>query len=211
MSKRFLEQVATKVLLHREAGARRAVVLPNRRAGVFLRYAISQQVSTPTLLPAIVTIEDFFFKLSGLVKVEPVEQLFRLFEAYQSVSGNHDIDEFLTWGPTFLADCNEIDTNLVDAEDFFDNLYHDRKIRNWKPNEELTEMQVRYLEFWKQAKLIYQEFTRSLLEENKAYSGLAYRYAVEHINEILINITTMTLSIKQVSIFGSMQNQTVLD
>ncbi|MBX2845401.1 MAG: PD-(D/E)XK nuclease family protein [Saprospiraceae bacterium] len=179
MTKRFLEQVAERLIQHAEAGGKRAVVLPNRRAGVFLRYAISQQSTSPTLSPTILTIEEFFFQLTGLVKTEQVEQLFALYHAYSEVTGQNDIDDFLTWGPTFLSDCNELDTNLVDADAFFTELYYDRELRNWKPNEELTEMQKDYLAFWKTAKDIYKTFTSNLLEQNKAYGGLAYRFAIE--------------------------------
>lgn len=179
---KFLHQVAKRVLELQTQYPSLRVVLPNNRAGLFLKQEISTFIHQPIFLPTVQTIEDLFFEISDLQKVEQTEQLFRLYESHKVISKEaYSFDRFLSWGPTFLSDCGEIDTNLIPTEEFFNTLYHDREIRNWNISKGLTDMQVNYLEFWKTAKALYNQFTTSLLNDGKAYNGLAYRYAVEHL------------------------------
>ncbi len=187
---RFLHSVAKQVVQLNSLET--VVVLPNRRAGLFLKREISKCIEKASFLPEIWTIEQYMYSLSGLIKVETSEQLFRLFTSYKQHFPNKEkqdnFDQFLNWGPTFLSDCNEIDTNLIDADAFFDELYYDRTIRNWNVADPQTELQNSYLEFWKYAKLYYSEFTSKLLSDGRAYNGLAYRYATDHLNQLLPNL-----------------------
>lgn len=179
---KFLHHVAKRVLELQENYRNLRVVLPNNRAGLFLKQELSTQINRPIFLPKVQTIEDLFFEMSGLQKIEQIEQLFRLYQSHQAITKEaHTFDRFLSWGTTFLSDCSEIDTNLIPTEVFFNTLYHDREIRNWNISNGLTDMQINYLEFWKTAKELYNHFTTHLLNEGKAYNGLAYRYAVENL------------------------------
>lgn len=182
-NQKFLTSVAKKLLKETKPIHQLALVLPNQRAGLFLKQEIAALVKKPVFLPKIITIEEFFHQLSGLTKVEKVEQLFRLYESHQhvAVKDADDFDKFLTWAPTFLSDCGEIDTNLIDGDVFFKTLYNDREIRNWNVAEQITELQEKYLQFWYTAKDLYNHFTNNLLHDGRAYNGLAYRYAIENI------------------------------
>ncbi len=175
---RFLEMVANKVLSHALPTEQITVVLPNRRAGVFLSYALSKKIEKPILLPNIITIEEYFYQLSELQPIESTEQLFLLFESVKAVGYETDFDAFLNWGPTLLTDFNDIDSNVVETGEFFHNLYHDKELRNWTPNEELSKKQVKYLSLWQAAEKIYTHFTDTLIENGQAYTGLAYRIAI---------------------------------
>lgn len=181
-NEKFLTEVARAIIAENKSEKDLAVVLPNQRAGLFLKQRIAELINQPVFLPKIFTIEEFFHQLSGLTKVEKVEQLFRLYESHLVVSQEPDgFDKFLTWGPTFLSDCGELDTNLIEIDVFFTTLYRDREIRNWNVADELTDLQEKYLEFWRTAKDLYHHFTNGLLKDARAYNGLAYRYAIDQL------------------------------
>ena len=194
-TEKFLAKVAQAFIDEKENFNEIKIVLPNRRAGLFLQQRIADIAKQPLFLPKIITIEECFHQLSGLTKIEKVEQLFRLYESHQFIAKEQadELDQFLTWAPTFLSDCSEIDTNLIEVEEFFHTLYHDRKIRNWNVADEETEMQKNYLEFWRTAKQLYEHFTKSLLNDGRAYNGLAYRYAIENIDTAYKNISAKQL------------------
>lgn len=183
---KFLVRVAKHIVSHEFYGIQHTVIVPNRRAGLYLQKRISELIDKPVFLPKILPIEEYFFHLSGLVKVEPTEQLLRLYQSFCSQpSDDHSFDKFLNWGQTFLSDCNEIDTNLIDIQEFFTLLYQDKEIRNWNLSEELTQLQKNYLSFWKNAQQLYQQFTTSLLNDGRAYNGLAYRYTIDKLPSLL--------------------------
>ena len=180
---KFLTTVAKAIVAEGNEARYLAIVLPNRRAGLFLKQRIAEQVSQPIFLPTILTIEEFFRELSGLNNVETVEQLFYLYQSHKKIAKENgdSFERFLDWAPTFLSDCGEIDTNLINTEVFFKTLYNDREIRNWSITDELTELQIAYLNFWETANLLYNDFTKSLLNNGSAYNGLAYRYAIDQL------------------------------
>jgi len=133
--KTFLEDIAEELL--KGGGndfSKTCIVLPNRRAGVFLRDAISRQSNKAIWAPTVLSIEDFVFSLSDLAKADQTTLLFSFYEVYrQSVSDPQTIELFANWAPTFLSDVNELDLNLIDAEDIFAQLYSVERIARWNP------------------------------------------------------------------------------
>lgn len=186
--KSFLDQIAEE-LLSREGNdySDLCVVLPNRRAGVFLRDALSRTSKRTIWAPTILSIEDFVFRISGSVKAEQVSLLFKLFEVYQkSVSDPQPFELFANWAPIFLADVNEVDMNLVDAEDIYAQLYSIERIARWNPSgKPMTDFQKNHLEFVKGLFPLYQELRSQLESENLAYQGLAFRKVAENSRQSL--------------------------
>ena len=56
------------------------VVLPNKRAKIFLIEALKKQVDVNILSPEIISIEDFIQDIAGIRTVDPIELLFEFFE-----------------------------------------------------------------------------------------------------------------------------------
>jgi len=62
----FLKKVADHIFdNHREQLNELSVVVPNRRAALFLGKYLSQRTDVPIWSPQFYSIEDFVFKLSG--------------------------------------------------------------------------------------------------------------------------------------------------
>ena len=62
------------------------VVVPSRRASLFLKNALARQIQKPAFAPDIVSIENFVEELSTLKKVVPVDLIFEFYAAYKEVS-----------------------------------------------------------------------------------------------------------------------------
>jgi hypothetical protein len=62
------------------------IILPNKRAKVFLLEAIKNQLSQTVLAPEIISIEDFVQHIAGIRSVDAIEQLFEL---PQPLNNNH--------------------------------------------------------------------------------------------------------------------------
>ncbi|MBI1287635.1 MAG: hypothetical protein GC178_08665 [Flavobacteriales bacterium] len=181
--KTFLDQIARQLLATDGNDlSGHCVVLPSRRAGVFLRDALSKAGKKTIWAPSILSIEDFVFRLSGMVKVEQVTLLFKLFGVYQrSVADPQPFELFANWAPIFLADVNEVDINLVDAEDIYSQLYSIERIARWNPSgRPMSDFQERHLQFVKGLYPLYRELRKELEAEKVAYQGLAFRHVAEN-------------------------------
>jgi len=163
------------------------IVLPNRRAGLFLKTHFAQQIKTTFWAPEIYAIEDFVALLSELEIVDSTTLLFELYETVKSVKKSNDetFEEFSKWGQVFLNDVNEIDCYLVDAKQLFGNLKDIKELDTWTlSNEEtLTDFQKQYLNFWQSLGVYYFDFKKRLLAKNQAYQGLTYKVVYENLSE----------------------------
>jgi ATP-dependent helicase/nuclease subunit B len=186
----FLAKIADR-LLERfpESMEGVAVVLPSKRAVVFLKHYLTQRINKPIFLPEFYAIEEFAEQLSGLQVLDNMSLQFRLYKAYlqhppQKVDS---FDDFLNWSNVLLHDFNEIDRNIIDAKAIYTNLKNVKELEGWSvedwsfANTDLTPMQTDYSNFFEGMRNWYTSFRESLLSENLAYQGLAYRMAAEQI------------------------------
>jgi len=159
-----------------------AVVLPNRRAGLFLRKYLAGMLQKTSWAPDFFSIEEFISSVSGLREVEQVHCLFELYKVHQRFEKEkaQSFDEFLNWGNQLLSDFNEIDRYLVDPATLFAYLDEVRALTVWNPdNEPLTEFQQNYLKFYNSLLSYYSGLTSVLLSKGEAYQGLMFRDACQ--------------------------------
>lgn len=160
------------------------VVLPNRRAGLFLKKLLPEIAGKTTWSPDIFSIEDFCVHVSGYRLADPVGLLFEFYEIHKTIEGENQqpFDEFLQWGQLLLKDISEIDMNLVDAKALFNYLTEAKAIEKWNPgNPQLSEMMKNYLRFYRSLYDYYLAL-RTKAEQNKeAYKGLIFRQLAEMI------------------------------
>lgn len=164
------------------------VVLPNRRASLFLKKGLADQAKKTIWSPQIFSIEDFINENSGLNIIDPLYLQCELYNVYmEKEKGNaQSFDEFLKWGQVLLNDFNEVDMYLVSANELFGYLTETKALSLWNPDESsLTDFQIKYLQFYNSLRNYYQVFSKSLLEKKQVYPGLAYRYLAENIEDIL--------------------------
>ena len=58
------------------------VVLPSKRAVVFLKHYLSKKIKKPIFLPEFYSIEEFIEQISGLTVLDNISLQFRLYKAY---------------------------------------------------------------------------------------------------------------------------------
>ncbi len=160
------------------------VVLPNKRAKLFLIEALKQQSTTTFFAPSIISIESLIETISGLRSLDAIELLFEFYSVYLQTTPEdkqQDFERFSNWAKTLLQDFNEIDRYLVDPNDIFSYLLEIERIKHWTPNKEQQTVLIgQQIEFWKQMPVFYQAFTNHLLQKKIGYSGLIYKQAVQN-------------------------------
>lgn len=163
------------------------IVVPNRRAGVFLRNAISRYTSGAIWAPTILSIEDFVFGLSSYTKADQTTLLFTFYDVYSKVANEpQTIELFASWAPIFLSDINEIDLNLLPTEKVFQELYSIERIKKWNPaSGEATDFQKKHLKFVENFYSFYTQLTETLMSKKIGYQGMAFREVAENIQAVV--------------------------
>lgn len=182
----FLRQVAQDILQKHPTLEGVTLILPSRRAGVFLKKELSKLIDKPTWSPKIITIEDFVLELEGLKVADTPSLIFSLYECYKDSSLEHkeSFADFSKWVHLLLADFNEVDRYMVNAQSIFSYLADVERIKRWnlEIDQPLTEMVENYLKLWEALPDLYANFSAKTLKEERVYQGLAYRKAAENIH-----------------------------
>ena len=183
----FIDEVVDKVWEEQGSISDIIFILPSKRAGTFLKQAISKKAGKTIFAPVVYSIEEFVERISGLTYATNTEQVFELYRAYLQ-TGSYDkesFDTFLTWGETLLQDFNEIDRYLVDAKSLFSNLSAIQEINHWSADSEKTTLIKNYLSFWENILPIYQTFNKNLVRKGLGHQGLVYRQASVNLDQYL--------------------------
>jgi ATP-dependent helicase/nuclease subunit B len=189
---KFLERTAEYLLQHQGDNISQVcVVLPNRRAGLFLKKYLAEQVKKTIWAPAIFSIEDFMTEISRLRMCDATETLFELYEVYRALEGEkaQEFDEFVHWGQQLIGDFNEIDSYLVDSGDLFSFLNEAKALTIWNlENTPLTEFEKQYLHFFNSLNRYHELLSERLLKEGLAYAGLLFRKTSEMLPSMIADL-----------------------
>lgn len=165
------------------------IVLPNKRARLFLLEAFKDISSTTFFAPEIISIEDLISDVSKLNALESIELLFEFYEVYKKITPievQQDFDQFSNWAKVLLQDFNEIDRYLLKPSHVFEYLKNIDDINHWSVKaESRTSLIDRYLTFWEQLPVYYDALSKHLLLSNSGYQGLIYRVAVQNIDSFI--------------------------
>ena len=174
-----------------------AVVFPNKRASLFLNEELMKQAQRPIWCPTYITISDLFRRHSQLQVADPIKLICDLYQTFiECTQVDETLDHFYGWGQLLLADFDDIDKNMGDAQQIFRNVediheldddsYLDEEQRkvlkkffaNFHDGQD-TELKKRFLELWSKLKDIYTHFNQRLEAQGLAYEGALYRKVAE--------------------------------
>lgn len=193
----FLQYVAKDIITKHGGGnlADIAVVFPNKRASLFLNQALFEEAGHAVWSPSYITISDLFRQHSDLKVPDQIELIFRLYREYVKLTGSDEpLDHFFSWGQLMLADFDDLDKNLVEADKLFINLEAWQEMRDYsflseeqrKSLEDFfgkvetdTVLQKKFNDIWKNLGPLYHAFRDSLRKDGLAYEGMLYRDVVE--------------------------------
>ena len=175
----FTDRVAQELLKKHHNFQYVLLVLPGKRASLFLRQALAKYSDRPLFAPEFQTIEEWIYGLAGLRKADPIHLLFQLYEAYREVFQNEaeDFINFSKWARSLLSDFSEIDSHLVVPNDILSYLADVKRIESWDVEPGSSDLITDYLRFWERLPGVYQKLRDALLANGEAYQGLAYRRA----------------------------------
>ena len=187
---------------------------PNRRSSLFFARYLQEAFSDKRngekdfevcCVPNITTIGELFRLFSTRQVIDRTALLFRLFEVYQRLSQRREaetFDQFVFWGDMLLADFDDVDKYLVNADQLYSNVRDLKEIDARFAG--LTDEQIRIIQsFWSSFRPevafqtgdkrevfgqtwailaeLYHTFRRELRHNNYAYEGMMEREVVERI------------------------------
>jgi len=189
-------------------------VFPNRRSMVFFRKWLSETAkndpqSRVFTMPELLTMNDFFYKVSGSAVTDRVSLLLELYDCYKALNPKAEsLDDFIFWGDVILGDFDDTDkylaspkqlfTNVADFKEIQDDYAYlsetqEEAIRNFISHfrkggkltvnigSESPDVKERFLMIWNLLYPLYTSFNSALTEKGKAYEGMVYRSFVERL------------------------------
>ena len=197
MNKTFLEYVAKDIISKYGTDLSRiAVVFPNKRAALFLGEYLARIAGKPVWSPTYITISDLFRQHTDLKPADPIKLICDIHKSFTKCTGiSETLDHFYGWGQLLLADFDDIDKNMGDANSIFSNLkdihelddisYLDKEQKemlkrffsNFNDNIE-SELKQRFLSLWSHFGDIYHDYNHRLTEQGIGYEGAIYRKVV---------------------------------
>ncbi|REG99156.1 PD-(D/E)XK nuclease superfamily protein [Flavobacterium aquicola] len=183
----FLNKIATVILSdYNNELTETVIVLPNKRAKIFLIEALKNQTDGNIFSPEIISIEDFVQNIAQIRTIDPIELLFEFYEVYLLITekkNQQSFEVFANWAKTLLQDFNEIDRYLLDPDHVLSYLKDIEDIKKWGIEvENKTQLLENYIDFWKLLPKYYQSLYDHLLKNRIGYQGLIYREAVKNID-----------------------------
>ena len=194
MNKTFLEYVAEDIISKYGTDLSRiAVVLPIKRAALFLNEHLARLAGQPVWSPAYITISDLFRQHTDLKTADPIKLICDIHKSFTKCTGiDETLDHFYGWGQLLLADFDDIDKNMADADSIFCNLkdIHELDDISYLDNEQKemlarffanfsddidSELKKRFLSLWSHFGDIYHDYNRRLTEQGIGYEGAIYR------------------------------------
>ena len=194
MNKTFLEYVAEDIIgKYGTDLSRIAVVFPNKRAALFLNEHLARIAGQPVWSPAYITISDLFRQHTDLKPADPIKLICDIHKSFTKCTGiDETLDHFYGWGQLLLADFDDIDKNMADADSIFCNLkdIHELDDISYLDNEQKemlarffanfsddidSELKKRFLSLWSHFGDIYHDYNRRLTEQGIGYEGAIYR------------------------------------
>ena len=170
------------------------IVLPSKRARVFLIEHIQSKLSQPIFAPNILSIEEFIQDISGLRAIDSMEVLFEFYNVYSDITEKKDIQDFETfsyWAKTVIQDFNEIDRYLLNQKHVFSYLKDVEALKRWDLElNQTTKLIDSTLEFWNKLPLYYESLYKHLLDKGIGYQGLLYRESINNLELFAKDIPT---------------------
>ena len=179
----FLDKIANEIIRdYSDNLSNTIVILPNKRAKIFLIEALKNKIENNIICPKIISIEDFIQEISAIRSIDSIELVFEFYEVYLKLTdpkNQQSFDLFANWAKMLLQDFNEIDRYLLDPDHVLSYLKDIEYIKKWGIEvENKTQLLENYIDFWKLLPNYYRTFYKHLLKKGIGYQGLIYREAV---------------------------------
>jgi hypothetical protein len=192
----FLDRVAYRLYeQHGSSMERQVVVLPSRRAGLYLSRALARLSDKPQWSPSMMTVSELFRSFSDLMPADTETMIFELYGVYKNRYGDEmSFDEFWPWGEVIINDFNDIDLYMADADKLYSNISDMKEIderfggltdeqteiirgfwRSFNPGSQAGEARLRFRSVWQKMAPLYSDFRDVMRQKNMAGDGMLCR------------------------------------
>ncbi|MBQ7526527.1 MAG: PD-(D/E)XK nuclease family protein [Bacteroidaceae bacterium] len=196
----FLNLIAADMLVHFSNDMRDVIVVfPGKRAGMFLSRELALLSDKPVWAPHYCMMSDLFQSLTPIRVADPLECIFHLYCVMKEVLGadyTETLDEFWSWGEVLMADFDDIDKHLANAQAIFTNIADQERLKSLdyldqNQRETLerffghfslknsTKLQEKFLKTWDHMFEIYTRLNERLRADGKLWEGALYRHVIE--------------------------------
>lgn len=166
---------------------------------MFLNREFALLSEKPVWTPNYCMMGDLFQSLTPIQIAEPLECICVLHSVMQEVLGTdytESLDEFWSWGEVLMADFDDIDKHLANAEAVFTNIADQERLKNLDylddnqrdtlkrffgsfSLESSTKLQEKFLQTWSHMFEIYTKLHEKLLADGKLWEGALFRLVTE--------------------------------
>lgn len=196
----FLEKVAYR--LREDFGdemERQIIVLPSRRAGLYLARHLARLSSKPQWSPVMMTVNELFGSFTDLRPADTETQIFELYSVYKThFTGEMSFDDFWSWGEVIINDFNDIDFYLADAAKLYSNISDLKEIdykfgglteeqteiirsfwKSFSPGSKESVARSKFQSVWQKLAPLYISFRAAMLGHGHAGEGMICREVAE--------------------------------
>ncbi len=186
----FISKVVDDIFSKQKNYQNLIFVLPSQRSCVFLKEEILKKIPTSSFLPKIISIENYIQEIGDISLIDNTQLLFEFYSIYKQNLPKENIepfDAFSQWATIALHDFNEIDSYLVNSEDFFTNLRDVKRLDEWFQDKKPSQLAVNYLQFFEYLHILYKALNKKLKNNKFGYQGLIYKEAKDNLEFYIHN------------------------
>jgi CRISPR/Cas system-associated exonuclease Cas4 (RecB family) len=196
----FLERVAHRLReRHGDEMEKQTVVLPSRRAGLWLTRSLARLGDKPVWSPSMLTVSELFRSFTDLVPADADTQIFELYNVWRRLFGEEmSFDDFWSWGEVIINDFNDIDLYMADAGKLYSNISDLKEIdaafggltdeqveiirgfwKSFNPASADSDARTKFRTVWQKLGPLYNAFRESMLARGMAGDGMLCREVAE--------------------------------
>ncbi|MBK7130476.1 MAG: PD-(D/E)XK nuclease family protein [Crocinitomicaceae bacterium] len=184
----YLKNITDKIFLISEKSIDDiSIILPGKRAAVYIQKYLAEHHTKPLFLPEILTIDEWITSYSEKRILSQHELMFSFFDVHKqlSPSTNESFNEFAKWATNLLADFDEVDRNLIDPKAIFRDLRNIKELEQWSfSDSELSKGQQQFMHLWDSLPKYYEKLHHTLNANGETTRGMVYRNLANEIDHI---------------------------
>jgi len=179
--KYFLKDCVQQIIDTTEDISTETIIIPNKRAAVYIRKYIAEFYKKPLWSPQILTIDEWVKKNTEKKVVSGNELLFIFYKIYQKQEKENaeTFEKYMNWARILLKDFDEVDRYLIEPHEVFRDLRNIKELEEWflERDEIKTsgKYQEKFLGFWDKIHDFYSALQQYLKDNNLIYPGKAYK------------------------------------